>query len=58
MTISHAATPAMLTHILQQAGWLNQGTVTAVEERKSDAFNSQLAFLTLLAQSGFEEEFL
>ena len=53
--IFDAPTPATLTHLLQQAGWLNQGTVTAVEERKSDAFNSQLAFLTLLAQSGFEE---
>lgn len=42
-----APTPAMLTNLLQQAGWLNQGTVTAVEERKSDAFNSQLAFLHL-----------
>ena len=45
--ISDSPTPAMLTHILHQAGWLNQGTVTAVEERKSAAFNSQLSFLRL-----------
>ena len=53
--IFDAPTPAILTYLLQQAGWLHQGTVTAVEERKSDAFNSQLAFLTLLAYSSFEE---
>lgn len=45
--ISDSPTPSMLTHILHQAGWLNQGTVTAVEERKSAAFNSQLSFLRL-----------
>lgn len=40
-------TPAWLTTILQQAGALSQGEVIAVEERQSDAFNSQLAFLRL-----------
>lgn len=38
-------TPAWLTNILHQAGALPQGEVIAVEERQSDAFNSQLAFL-------------
>lgn len=40
-------TPAWLTDILRQAGALPQGAVIAVEERQSDAFNSQLVFLRL-----------
>lgn len=47
--MSHPETPTSiwLTAILRQTGVLLQGEVTAVEERQSDAFNSQLAFLHL-----------
>ncbi len=45
--IPNSPTPAWLTAILWQAGILQQGEVTAVDEQKDGAFNSQLAFLRL-----------
>lgn len=45
--ISNSPTLSWLTDVLRQAGLLEAGEVTAVEEHKSDAFNSQLTFLRL-----------
>ena len=47
MAIDDSPTPAWLTDVLRQAGVLQQGAVTQVEQQMSGAFNSQLAFLRL-----------
>lgn len=40
-------TPAWLTVVVREAGILQQGEVIEIEQQKSGAFNSQLAFLRL-----------
>ncbi|CAN5565792.1 phosphotransferase [soil metagenome] len=47
MPIDDSPTPGWLTDVLQQAGVLQHGAVTKIEQQTSDAFNSQLAFLHL-----------
>lgn len=47
MTTSNVPTADWLSDLLRQAGILQQGAVTHIEQQQSGAFNSQLAFLRL-----------